>query len=78
MRTFLQVISGIIIGAVIAGISFVAGVAYGVEETSKIACEGICAVMSELDIDETSDELILGGYRYGECEGMRYVMTRTK
>lgn len=78
MRRFLQIVSGIIIGAVIFGLGFVAGTAYGVEETSKIYCWGIRAVMSELDVNETSDELILDGYRYGDCEGMGYVMTRTK
>lgn len=78
MKRFLQIVGAVSGIAAIVGIGFMAGVAYGVEETSKIACEGICATMRELDVNETSDELILDGYRYGECEGMRYVMTRTK
>lgn len=78
MKKLLNIIGGIIIAAILVGFGFISGVVYGVEGTSKIACEGLTATMSELDIDETSPELTLSGKNYGECEGMQFVITRTK
>ena len=78
MRTFITIICVSIVSAIIAGLGFLAGVAYVDEYTRAIYCEGICATMSELDVNEQSDNLVLTGEGYGECEGLEFVITRTK
>lgn len=78
MKKLLNIIGGIIIGLILFGFGFISGVPYGVEGTSKIACMGLTATMSELDVNETSAELTLSGENYGECDGMQFVITRTK
>lgn len=71
-------IIGIIIGLGIAVIAFGSGVRYGVKETGKIYCEGLSASIGTLDIGEQSTEYTLYGEEFGEYNGIKYVITRTK
>ena len=71
-------IAGLLVVAILLGLGFFIGVHYGVQETSKIYCDGLGASIGQLDIGEQSTEFALNGPNYGEYDGVKFVVTRTK
>ena len=78
MKKLLKVAGVALVMVIIIRLSFLAGVDYGVEVAGDVYCGELIDTIATLEVNEQSKEFTFNGDEYGEYEGVKYVIVRTK